>query len=360
MEIVLNHISIKELTDGYKNNQEEGVYGYGGHLNIRPKYQREFVYNEAQQAAVITSVINNRPLNVMYWVDNGGDFEVLDGQQRSLSICEYVSGGYSVNYRYFHNLTPEEQQQILDYKILVYFCKGSDKEKLEWFETINIAGEKLTKQELLNAVYTGRWLTDAKRYFSRTGCPAYQIAKDYVKGSPIRQDFLETALKWAAKGGSLAEYMAANQNEVNASELWRYFNNVITWVQIVFPKYRKEMKGLNWGSLYESFSDKKFDADEIEAEIVQLLSEDDVTKKAGVYPYVLSRNERYLSIRAFTTKQKRQAYEQQQGCCPMCKETFELSEMEADHITPFSQGGRTTMANLQMLCKPCNRAKLNT
>ena len=176
MQIELREISVREVVDGYINNAEDGVVGYCGKLNIRPKYQREFVYRDKQRDSVIETVRKNFPLNVMYWVKNSDDtYEVLDGQQRTISICEYVAGNFSLDFQYFHNLTDTEREQILDYKLMVYFCEGNDREKLDWFKTINIAGEKLTDQELRNAIYTGTWLTDAKRYFSRSGCPAYGI-----------------------------------------------------------------------------------------------------------------------------------------------------------------------------------------
>ncbi len=178
----------------------------------------------------------------MYWVKNEDDtYEVLDGQQRTISICEYVAGKFSLNYQAFYNLEDIEKEQILGYKLMVYFCEGDPKEKLDWFRTINIAGMKLTDQELRNAIYTGTWLTDAKRYFSKTGCPAYGIGSDYMNGSPIRQDYLETAISWFSDD-KIEEYMSRNQHEPNAFELWSYFQNVITWTSTVFPNYRKEMK----------------------------------------------------------------------------------------------------------------------
>ena len=183
MLIELKEILIREVANGYSNDNEEGVVGYGGLLNIRPKYQREFVYKDKQRNSVIETVQKNFPLNVMYWVKNDdGSFEVLDGQQRTISICEFVEGSFSIENFYFHNLQNVEKEQILDYKLMIYFCEGNDKEKLDWFKTINIAGEKLTDQELRNAIYTGTWLTDAKRYFSKTGCPAYSIGSDYMTG----------------------------------------------------------------------------------------------------------------------------------------------------------------------------------
>ena len=357
MKIELKEIKISEVANGYFNDNEEGVVGFGGLLNIRPKYQREFVYKDKQRDSVIETVQKKFPLNVMYWVKNEDDtYEVLDGQQRTISICEYVSGSFSLNSMYFNNLTDVEQNQILDYKLMVYFCEGNDKEKLDWFKTINIAGEKLTNQELRNAIYTGTWLTDAKKYFSKTGCAAYNIGNDYISGSPIRQDYLETVIYWLSND-NIEQYMAQNQHKPNANELWLYFNSVMNWIKVVFPKYRREMKGVNYGILYNNFKEQEFDAKKLEEEITKLMQDEDVTKKSGIYEFVLTRNEKYLSIRAFTDKQKRESFERQNGFCPKCGVQFEINEMEADHITPWHEGGKTTAENCQMLCKHDNRIK---
>jgi len=297
------------------------------------------------------------PLNVMYWVKNeDGTFEVLDGQQRTISFCEYIEGKFSLDNLYFHNLTDTDKKHILNYKLMIYFCEGNDKEKLDWFKIINIAGEKLTDQELRNAIYTGLWLTDAKRYFSKTGCAAYGLASDYLKGVAIRQEYLETAIKWISND-KIEEYMAEYQPEPNANELWLYFQGVTNWIKAVFPNYRKEMKGVGFGFLYNEFKDKKFDSAKLEKEITKLMQDEDVTKKSGIYQYVLTRNEKYLSLRAFTDKMKREAYERQKGVCPKCKKKFAIEEMEADHIKPWSKGGKTTAENCQMLCGDCNRIK---
>ena len=357
MKIELKEISIREVSNGYSNDNEEGVVGFGGKLNIRPKYQREFVYKDKQRDAVIETVKKQFPLNVMYWVKNTDNtYEVLDGQQRTISICEYVAGSFSLNSMFIDNLTDVEKDQILDYKLMIYFCEGNDKEKLDWFKTINIAGEKLTTQELRNAIYTGTWLTDAKKYFSKTNCPAYNIGNDYLTGSPIRQDYLETAIAWLSND-NIEQYMAESQHKPNASELWLYFNRLINWIKVVFPKYRKEMKGVNYGVLFNAYKDIQFDAKKLEDGITKLMQDEDVTKKSGIYEFVLTRNEKYLSIRAFTDKQKREAYERQKGICSKCGVEFELSEMEADHITPWHEGGKTTADNCQMLCKHDNRIK---
>lgn len=356
MDIKLTSITIRELVTGYEDNQESGVIGYGAKLNIRPPYQREFVYNDKQREAVIDTVTRAFPLNTMYWAAAENGFEVIDGQQRTISICQYVDGVFSFRNRYFHNLQADEKEAILNYTLTIYQCSGSDSEKLDWFRTINIAGEKLTEQELRNAVYAGSWLSDAKRHFSKTDCPAYRLGKDYINGTPIRQDYLETVISWI-NNGDIEAYMAKQQNKPNANELWLYFQSVISWVKATFVNYRKEMKGVDWGSLYAEFKDAELDSAKLELEIAKLMADDDVSKKKGIYHYVLTRNERHLNIRAFTDNQKREAYERQKGICTVCKEHFDISEMEADHITPWHVGGKTAADNCQMLCKEDNRRK---
>lgn len=357
MKIELHEITVREAAENYVDNAEEGVIGYGGKLNIRPKYQREFVYDEKKRNAVMDTIRKDFPLNVMYWVKNDdGTFEVLDGQQRTISFCQYVKGDFSLENRAFHNLTDVEQEQILNYKLMVYFCEGNDKEKLDWFKIINIAGEKLTEQELRNAVYTGTWLSDAKLKFSKSNCAAYLLGKDYVNGSPIRQEVLETAIKWISNG-EIEKYMSIHQHDPNANELWTYYRNVIEWVKLTFTNYRREMKGIEWGGLYDRFKGEMFNTANLEQELQILMMDDDVTNKKGAYLYVLTRNEKYLSIRAFTESQKRAAYERQKGICKKCGKHFELKGMEADHITPWSKGGKTTPDNCFMLCLDCNRRK---
>ena len=357
MKIVLKEITVRELTKGYLDNEDNGVVGYGGKLDIRPPYQREFIYKDKQRDAVINTITKEFPLNVMYWaVREDGNFEVIDGQQRTISVCQFVEGDFAFNNRYFHNLQKDEQDQILNYKLMIYLCSGTDSEKLEWFKTINIAGEKLTDQELRNAVYSGSWVSDAKRYFSKNGCPAYGIGSDYLSGTPIRQDYLETTIKWISND-AIEKYMAEHQHEPNANELWLYFQSVINWVKAVFPNYRKEMNGIQWGVLYNEFKNQKFDSAKLEKEISKLMKDEDVTNKKGIYMYVLTRKEKHLNIRAFSDNQKREAYERQKGICVKCGEHFELNEMEADHITPWHESGKTTAENCQMLCKDDNRRK---
>ncbi len=358
MKIELRETTVRELTEDYEDNAEDGgVVGYGGKLDIRPPYQREFVYDDKQREAVIDTLIKEFPLNVMYWaVREDGNFEVIDGQQRTISICQFVNGDFSFEKRGFHNLQDDEQEKILDYKLMIYLCDGSNSERLDWFRIINIAGEKLTSQELRNAVYHGTWLTEAKKYFSKTGCVAYKVGKDYLDGSPIRQEYLETVIKWISNN-KIEDYMSKNQHEPNANELWLYFQNVINWVKTTFSKYRKEMKGLDWGGFFNEFKDQKYDSKKIEEEIATLMRDEDVEKKSGIYPYILTRKEKYLNIRAFDDKHKRETYEKQKGICSICKEHFEIYEMEADHITPWHEGGKTDAKNCQMLCREDNRRK---
>ena len=361
MEIELHQIPIRNVIAGYKDSAEEGVVAYDGKLDIRPKYQREFVYTGKQRDAVIESIVNGFPLNVMYWVKTDqGKFEVLDGQQRTISIGQYVNSDFSYKNRYFHNLTDEEQNQILDYELMIYICEGTDKERLDWFRIINIAGEKLTDQELRNAVYTGQWLSDAKLKFSKSNCAAYLSAcengEHLVNGSPIRQDYLETAISWISDG-QIEDYMAKHQHCSNADELWNYFQEVISWVRATFTRYRREMKKVKWGRLYNDFRNEALNVSELEAEVQSLMRDEDVTNKTGVYSFVLTRDEKHLSIRKFTENMKREAYERQNGICPKCEKSFKLEQMEADHIKPWHEGGKTVPENCQLLCIQDNRTK---
>jgi len=360
MKLEFKEITVREIFEGYANDNEEGVLGYGGKLNIRPKYQREFIYKPKQRDAVMKTIKNNFPLNVMYWAKtNDGTYELMDGQQRTLSFCMYVNGDFSLDYQFFHNLTETEKEEIMGYKTMIYLCEGNDKEKLDWFRTINIAGEKLTDQELRNAVYAGAWTIDAKRHFSKTNCPAYNMAKEYMKGTPIRQDYLDTALEWIAGRDhiEIEEYMAENQLGESANELWVYYQNVINWVKTIFPEYRREMKGVEWGLFYNEHKDKEYNTEELERKIKALMMDDEVTCKKGIYGYLLEGHERHLSLRKFTESTKREAYERQGGVCAGCNGPFEIEKMEGDHIVSWSKGGKTIAANCQMLCLNCNREK---
>lgn len=372
MNINLTEILVKDLFNGYQNNDDEGVVAYGGKLDVRPKYQREFIYSPHQQIAVINSILNDYPLNVMYWASKSdGTFEIMDGQQRTLSICSFIDGDFSIlrsgSPMWFNNLSEDDKKKILNYKLMVYICDGTDTEKLEWFKIINIAGEELTPQELRNAVYAGSWATDAKRHFSKINCAGYKLSQDYVSANYRRQELLETAIKWICEREkcSIEEYMAQHQFDDDSNELWLYFKAVIDWIETTFPKKRvKEMKGVNWGYLYNKYKDNTPSSNSLETKIQELMKDSDITKRSGIYGYVLGEPEKVLSIRTFDDNMKRAAYERQGGHCANGSHclndssiVWDISEMEADHITPWSQGGKTIAENCQMLCKDCNRHK---
>lgn len=375
MKIELNQVPIRDLVEEYQDDGEGGVRGYGGKLDIRPPYQREFVYGDENRKAVIDTVSKGFPLNVMYWADCGdGMYEVIDGQQRTISIAQYVQGDFALplfdigEERGFHNLENDEQERILGYELHVYVCTGEESEKLKWFRIINIAGEPLTDQELRNSAYRGPWVSDAKKDFSGTNPRAKGVGKDYVKGRPLRQELLETAICWKikqeeglglrkVKGEQIERYMAAHQQDPTATALWTHFQAVIDRVKAVFPEYRREMKGVDWGGLYARLEDELLDPEEIEANVSRLMLDDDVTSKPGIYPHLLTGDLKHLSIRAFTPAQKREAYERQDGLCAECGEDVAFGETEADHIDPWIEGGRTIPENCQVLCKPCNRRK---
>lgn len=366
MKITMHEIPIGEVAEKFYDDPELGCSGYGGRLNIRPAFQREFVYNDDQRDNVIRTVKKNFPLNVMYWIKgDDGNFEMLDGQQRTISICQYVTGGFSLDYKSFGSLTDTERAQILNYKLMIYICEGDDKEKLDWFKIINIAGEKLTNQEARNAIFACTWLDDAKKYFSKNGCPAQILYGKYLSGKAIRQEFLETALKWITnRDGLLAVefYMdAQKQNHTpDASELWKYFEAVFAWVEKIFPNFRsKLMKGQEWGKFYNAHKNDALNATELEEKISRLIKDKEVTNKRGIYEYLLDRDEKHLNLRAFDDDQKAESYERQGRICAKCGKKFELEQMEGDHITPWSKGGKTTTENCQMLCKACNRIKGN-
>ena len=370
MTIKQIEVTVGEITNGYVNNDELGVRGYGGLLDIRPPYQREFIYNEKEQKAVITTVLHEYPLNVMYWVKRSDDaecpYEVMDGQQRTLSLCEYVAGKFSYDFKNFFNQPKDIQDRILNYKLTVYVCEGKASEKLEWFKTINIAGKPLNDQEISNAIYAGPFVSDAKRHFSKSNCGAYRLGKDLVNGTPIRQDFLKKALEWMAdhetRNGhrqTAIGYMADHQHDPNANNLWTYFQTVLNWAITNFDmkKFKKIMRGLDWAWLYDKYGSETLDTVALSKRISELMRDSEVQRQTGIIPYVLTGDEHHLDLRTFPEDIKLAVWEQQHHICPLCGKEYDFEFMEGDHITPWRDGGRTVIENCQMLCRECNRRK---
>jgi len=370
MTIKQIEVTVRDITRGYVNNEEHGVRGYDGRLDIRPPYQREFIYNEKEQQAVITTVLNGYPLNVMYWVRRSEDadcpYEVMDGQQRTLSLCEYVDGKFAYEFKNFFNQPKDIQERILNYPLTIYVCEGEASEKLEWFKIINIAGKPLNDQEISNAVYAGPFVTDAKRHFSKSNCGAYRLGKDLVSGTPIRQDFLKKALEWMAdhetrqgKRQTAIGYMAQHQHDPNANNLWTYFQTVLNWAITNFDmkRFKKIMKGLDWAMLYDKYGSETLDTVALGQRISTLMRDSEIQRQAGIIPYVLTGDEHYLDLRTFPEDIKLAVWEAQNHVCPHCGKEYDLEFMEGDHITPWRDGGRTVIENCQMLCKECNRRK---
>lgn len=370
MKIEPKQIRVREVFDSYADNGDDGVFAYGGKLAIRPPYQREFVYNTAQAEAVIHTILKGFPLNVMYWVKSGDDtYEVLDGQQRTLSVMQFLDHKFSVTLDgkqyYWDSLPNDKYDAIMNYEFMIYICAGDESEKLEWFKVVNIAGEKLTDQELRNSVYIGNWLSDAKLHFSKRNCAAKLMSDKYITGDPNRQELLEKALKGICghQGiNEITEYMAKHKSDADADELWVYFQKVINWIPLVFPKYYADMKGLDWCHYYNEYGKKDYNSSEMQDEVKRLHEDDEVQKPKGIYEYLLCRKTdpfagRFLNLRAFDKRDKLAAYSKQNGICPICRQRFEFEEMEGDHKTPWSKGGKTVPENCQMLCRECNAKK---
>lgn len=367
MNTTRKSVKVSELYNGYLDKDWEGVVGYEGKLDIRPIYQREFIYDIPNEQAVMATVLKGHPLNIMYWVQTaGGNYELLDGQQRTLSICRFLDHKYYIldkdkNKVYVDTLLADDHKKIMNYELDICVCEGTEGEILDWFKTINIKGKELNEQEALNATHTGMWLTEAKKYFSKPNCPAYGLGKDYVNGAVERQDYLSTALKWISNDDAQG-YMAQHRNDANANELWEYYNAVIDWIKSAFNIYRKEMDGLNWGKFYNEHKDEKLNSQDLEKQIVALIEDDEVNEKRGIYEYLLTGDERTLNLREFDEKTKFKKYEEQKGICVAKKAIcgnahFKYEEMEADHIIPWNKGGKTVYENCKMLCMRDNRIK---
>ncbi len=370
MKIEQRNIKVRDVFNGYVDKGDDGVFAYNGKLSIRPPYQREYVYEIDQAEAVIQTAIKGYPLNVMYWAKTSDDtFEVMDGQQRTLSVMKFLSHQFAITLDgksyYYDSLPDDKYNALMDYDFMVYVCEGTESEKLAWFETVNIAGVKLSPQELRNISYTGPWLTDAKFHFSKRTCAAKGLSDRYIKGDPNRQELLEKALKGICEYQGLndiTDYMAAHKSDQDADELWQYFQDVINWIEKIFPNYYKDMLGLDWCHLYNKYGKNKYNSSEMGRETDKLHKDKEVQNKKGIYEYLLSKDKdpyagRLLSLRQFDEDDKITVYNQQKGICTVCKQHFKIDEMEGDHIKPWSKGGKTDISNLQMLCKHCNNIK---
>ena len=368
-------ITIKELITGYVEDEEGKVEGYDGKLDIRPSYQREYIHenNPVFKEKLIQSIYYQRPIGLIYWAlnDDGDGYELLDGQQRIITICRYAKNeftikidGYDMPFIY-DSLSgdPEKRKRIDDYKLWVYVCKGSSLEKLKWFDTINTGAEKLYPQELRNAICNGPWVTDAKRYFTKRGNQATMCSR-YMSGKRERQDHLQEIIIWkigSKEHDDIYAFMRERKDNQDATPLWEYFLEVTGWIEKTFINREsnrlKLMKGLDWGGLYTKYKDVSFDPDELEREISKLILDEDVQNQRGIYPYVLSGDEKYLNLRSFPDAIKQRVYEKQGGVCAISGEKLDIEEMEADHIKPWIDGGQTTEENCQMISKALNRRK---
>ena len=367
MDIVRKNIKIKNLVEGFTEKGIDGVFSMNGQLNIRPSFQREFVYTGSERERVIDSVIKGRPLNIIYFSQNDdGSYEVLDGQQRITSICQFATNQFSAKIEGKNKSmailkSHKEDQKFFDYEIEVNVCTGTKEELIEWFEIINIANKPLTKQEIRNAVYSGPLVSSLKSDYSDRGTLYCQKFKAYSKKQIIRQDFLEEVLSWyidhiTDSYTDIDDYLAVHiYKEEERAKINEYTLDIHNWIEKVFPTYYANMRGLKWGIFYNKYKDK-INTDKSK-EVSILMADDEVTEKKGIFQYVVSGEEKWLSIRTFDEKTRIEAYEKQKGICVKCSEEFKLKEMQADHITPWSKGGKTIADNCQMLCAKCNRTK---
>ena len=377
-------ITIKEICNGFTYNELEGkgLFGLSGKLTIQPEYQRNYIYADGvKDVAVIDSIIKGYPLGILYFVKTGEDsYEVLDGQQRITSFGRYVIGKFAVKVNgmenYFTGLDEDLQVKILNTKLLIYICEGTESEIKEWFKTINIAGVPLNEQELLNAIYSGKFVTAAKKEFSNSQNSNIQKWSAYIKGDVKRQDFLSCALNWVSKNNKEV-YMSEHRNSEDISELKNYFTSVIDWVSSVFKTVEKEMCGQKWGNLYEKYHTTPYNPDEIDTKVKELYADGAVKNRSGIFEYVLGGcvDTKLLNIRIFEDRDKRIVYDKQTkeaeekgiSNCPFCAisdtpnkiKIWKLSEMDADHVAAWSKGGATDISNCQMLCRPHNIAKGN-
>jgi hypothetical protein len=378
-------ITVKEICAGFVYNELEGkgLFGLSGKLTIQPEYQRNYIYADGKRdVAVIESMLNGYPLGLIYFNKISDDkLEVLDGQQRITSIGRFVSNKFAIKdgngmQQYFGGIAADKQAKILETKLLIYECEGTESEIKDWFKTINIAGIPLNDQELLNAIYSGPFVTLGKEEFSNSRNSNIQKWSAYVSGSANRQEFLECALDWVSKG-KIDDYMSSHRSDDNIKELKTYFNTVIDWASSVFIDIENEMRGLEWGRLYEAYHKKAYDPTKVSAEVRELYGDFYVKNKKGIFEYILSgsNDTKLLEIRVFDEVTKKEVYSIQtdtakikgESNCPYCaighdankSKIWKLLDMDADHVAAWSKGGGTVLKNCQMLCKPHNRAKGN-
>jgi 5-methylcytosine-specific restriction endonuclease McrA len=378
-------VTVQDICEGFVYNELEGkgLFGLSGALTIQPEYQRNYIYADGKRdVAVIESILKGYPLGLIYFNQiSEGKFEILDGQQRVTSFGRFVTNKFAIKdengmEQYFSGIAKDKQQKILETKLLIYVCEGTESEIKEWFRTINIAGAPLNNQELLNAVYSGRFVTQAKAEFSNSQNSNTQKWAAYLNGSALRQDFLAVALDWVSKG-NVGDYMSQHRNNENIDELKNYFNSVIDWVSSIFIDVESEMRGLEWGRLYESYHNKPYDPKQISIQVKELYSDPYVKSRKGIFEYILggSVDSKLLDIRVFDEATKKSIYASQTSKassenisnCPLCavghdankSKVWALSEMDADHVAAWSKGGATNSSNCEMLCKTHNRAKGN-
>jgi len=378
-------ITVKEICDGFVYNELEGkgLFGLSGKLTIQPEYQRNYIYADGKRdVAVIESILKGYPIGLIYFNKiNDDSLEILDGQQRITSIGRFVTEKFAIKdeggmEQYFSGIAKDKKDKILETKLLIYECEGTESEIKEWFRTINIAGVPLSNQELLNAIYSGSFVTLAKEEFSNSQNANVQKWSAYLSGSVNRQDFLERAFEWVSKG-EIDNYMSRHRNDTNITELKNYFNSVIDWVSSVFVDVESEMRGLEWGRLYEAYYKKAYDPAKVSAEVHRLYADPYVKNRKGVFEFILggSKESKLLDVRVFDEATKKSVYATQTASakakgvsnCSLCaighdankEKVWSLSDMDADHVAAWSKGGATDIKNCEMLCKTHNRAKGN-
>ena len=388
MKATLTQYTVCQIVEGFVYNELEGkgLYGLAGKLVIQPEYQRNYIYGDGKKdVAVIDSLLLGYPLGLIYFNDNGTKYEVLDGQQRITSIGRFVTGKFAIKFggteQVFSSLPKDAQDKIWNSMLLVYICTGSETEIKEWFQTINISGVPLNQQELLNAIYSGSFVTAAKAVFSNSVNANLQKWSSYVKGDPKRQEVLAFALEWvaASQGMTVEGYLAQHRQDTSIAGLQNYFNSVMSWIDGVFIRAPDaEMRGLEWGRLFEEYKHKGYDPSAIDARINELRGDPAVVGRKGIYEFILSGESKpeLLNVRLFDDKIKRQAFDKQtiaakavgHSNCPLCAvgnnanatKIWDLKDMDADHVKAWSKGGSTDLANCEMLCKTHNRAKGNS